>query len=163
MRSSRELRAPKRTAPSGLLISQVAQPTPAFIRFFYAAVGRAFHWTDRLEWTESQWGVYLDGVRAFVAYEHGAPAGFLLLAGDASADVEVSYFGILPEFVGRGIGGALLHHGVAAAWQAGAQRVWLHTCSLDSPAAVPAYQRRGFEVYETSTREQRIVSRRSPW
>ena len=63
-------------------------------------------------------------------------------------DVEIVSFGLLPGFAGRGLGGALLATVTQAAWDDGAERVWLHTCSLDSPAALPSYERRGFRRYD---------------
>jgi hypothetical protein len=30
-----------------------------------------------------------------------------------------------------------------------AHRVWLHTCSLDHPAALPNYMKRGFTLFKT--------------
>jgi len=37
----------------------------------------------------------------------------------------------------------------------GPKRVWLHTCTLDHPAALPNYQKAGFAIYkeEMITRE----------
>jgi GNAT superfamily N-acetyltransferase len=58
--------------------------------------------------------------------------------------VEIAYFGLLPEFMGRGWGKYLLSEAARQAWRAGATRVWLHTCTLDHPAALPNYLRRGF-------------------
>ena len=62
--------------------------------------------------------------------------------------VEVAYFGLLPRFIGQGLGGHLLTAAVERAWQRGAKRVWLHTCDLDHPAALPHYQARGFRPYK---------------
>ena len=33
-------------------------------------------------------------------------------------------------------------------------RVWLHTCDLDHPAALPNYLKAGFEIYDTKVIEQ---------
>ena len=68
-------------------------------------------------------------------------------SGASGDEVEVASFGLLPGFPGRGLGGALLAAVIADAWERGARRVWLHTCSLDSPAALPSYERRGFRRY----------------
>jgi GNAT superfamily N-acetyltransferase len=62
-------------------------------------------------------------------------------------EVELASFGLRPGFAGRGCGGALLAAVTRHAWERGAQRVWLHTCSLDSAAALPGYERRGFRRY----------------
>ena len=62
--------------------------------------------------------------------------------------MEIAYFGILPDFRRRGLGKHLLTAAVTQAWHAGAQRVWLHTCTLDDPAALPNYRARGFTPYK---------------
>ena len=67
--------------------------------------------------------------------------------------MEIVYFGLVPSFIGKGIGGAMLTRAVRAAHAMGAMRVWLHTCTLDSPNALPAYQARGFRSYRTERLE----------
>ncbi|HTE59553.1 MAG TPA: GNAT family N-acetyltransferase [Solirubrobacteraceae bacterium] len=61
-------------------------------------------------------------------------------------DVEIAYFGLLPAFHGRGLGGALLEHALRRGFELGS-RVWVHTCSLDGPYALANYQARGLETY----------------
>ena len=65
--------------------------------------------------------------------------------------MEIAYFGLLPEFVGRGWGSYLLTSAVREAWAIEADRVWLHTCTLDHPAALPNYLHRGFSPVRTET------------
>jgi GNAT superfamily N-acetyltransferase len=65
--------------------------------------------------------------------------------------VEIAYFGLLPEFLGRGLGRYLLTEAATRAFDLGASRVWLHTCTLDDPAALPNYRARGFEPFKTET------------
>jgi GNAT superfamily N-acetyltransferase len=62
--------------------------------------------------------------------------------------VEIVYFGIMPQFVGKGLGGALLTAAVERAWQMGPTRVWVHTCSLDHPSALGNYLARGFRIFK---------------
>jgi GNAT superfamily N-acetyltransferase len=83
-----------------------------------------------------------------------APAGYFELRRHDDGGVEIAYLGLLPEFFGRGWGKYLLEQAVRQAWATGASRVWLHTCTLDHPAALPNYLQRGFrpvreEVYVT--------------
>ncbi len=63
--------------------------------------------------------------------------------------MEVASFGVLPQFIGRGLGGLLLTAALERAWEEGTRRVWLHTCSWDHPHALANYQARGLEVYKT--------------
>jgi GNAT superfamily N-acetyltransferase len=81
----------------------------------------------------------------------GAPAGFFELKAHADGGVEIAYFGLLPEFIGRGLGKHLLTEAVERAWGLGARRVWLHTCSLDDKAALPNYLARGFRPFHEET------------
>ena len=74
----------------------------------------------------------------------GAPAGYFELRRDRAGGTEIVYFGLLPEFTGRGLGGFLLTMAVERAWSSGTERVWLHTNTLDHPAALPNYLKRGF-------------------
>lgn len=117
-------------------------------RFLYELVGEAWSWRDKLTWTEAQWKSYVERekLRTFVATYGGALAGYFeLLAEDL--DVEIAYFGLAPEFIGRGFGGPLLSRAIEEAWSIGPRRVWVHTCTLDHPAALANYQARGMAVY----------------
>ena len=121
-------------------------------RWFYNEVGRDWSWTDRLAWTEQQWRQWVErsGYEMWVARSGGAPAGYLELDAHCGGEVEVAYFGLLPGFMGRGLGGHLLTLAAEAAWDRGATRLWVHTCSLDGPHALANYERRGFQVYRQS-------------
>lgn len=128
-------------------------PAPELSRFFYRAVGGDWYWLDRLDWTLAQWDewVRLPGHALWTCWLDGAPVGYVELQTDAPDSVEIAYFGLLPAYVGRGLGGWLLTQAVERAWDVpGTTRVWLHTCELDSPAALPNYRARGFVPCGTS-------------
>ena len=78
------------------------------------------------------------------------PVGVVVFA-DQHPEVEIETFGLVPEAVGRGIGGHALTLTVRQAWtlRAGVQRIWLHTNTMDHPNALPNYQARGFRLYRT--------------
>jgi GNAT superfamily N-acetyltransferase len=109
-------------------VERVEGCPPSFFRYLYAEVGRDYFWLDRVRWTDEQ-------IRARL--------------GDGS--VEISYFGLLPEFQGRGLGKFMLTEAAKAAWAFGAARVWLHTCTLDHPGALSNYLARGFRPFKTET------------
>lgn len=151
--------------PSDLVAARVPDGSPrvervgfcpaSFFRYLYAEVGRAYRWTDRLRWSEEQIRAYLDGgdVALYVGYLEGAPAGYFELRRCPDRSVEVAYFGLMGDYLGRGLGGWLLTRAVETAWADRPERVWLHTCTLDHPNALPNYLRRGFrpvrrEVYQ---------------
>jgi GNAT superfamily N-acetyltransferase len=154
------MRAPEELSPAGppdarAHITRVEDCPPSFFRYLYAAVGGPYHWIDRLPWTDDDIRRYLatPGVSLWVLYSGGAPAGYYELKRHEDGSVEIAYFGLLQEFIGRGLGKYLLTEAVREAWSTGARRVWLHTCTLDGEAALPNYKARGFkpfkeEVYE---------------
>jgi GNAT superfamily N-acetyltransferase len=141
-------------------IRQAEVISPELSRFLYTAVGGDWHWIDRLAWTRDQWQDWLGrpGVETWMASVRGTPAGYVELDGTEPGEVEVSSFGLLPGFLGRGIGGHLLAYGLDRAWRLAerwpglpaVRRVWLHTCSLDGPVALANYQARGLRVYQTN-------------
>ncbi|HYG33762.1 MAG TPA: GNAT family N-acetyltransferase [Clostridia bacterium] len=104
-------------------------------------------------WTDQQWKDYAesDSLRTFVAYYDGSVAGYFEMRPDKEGGIEIAIFGLAPKFVGRGFGGVLLTHALEQAWQAQPKRVWLHTCTLDHPAALPNYKARGMTVYRVET------------
>jgi GNAT superfamily N-acetyltransferase len=147
-------------------------PSPEFSRFLYTAVGGDVHWIDRLGWSYGQWQEYLArGVETWVAYGRGTPAGFIELEPHDDGAVEIAYFGLIPAFRGRRIGGHLLSYGTARAWDLGdrrpgrkpTERVWVHTCSLDGEHAMRNYLRRGFTLYETQVEERPEAPTPGPW
>jgi GNAT superfamily N-acetyltransferase len=78
--------------------------------------------------------------------------------------VEIVYFGLLPRFIGRGLGGPLLSRAVERGFERGASRVWVHTCSLDHPRALAAYRARGFRLFRTETVEKEVPEESpGPW
>ncbi|RJG40131.1 GNAT family N-acetyltransferase [Motilimonas pumila] len=123
-----------------------------FNQFLYQLVGHAWQWTDKLDWSQQQWQDYVQDsdLRTWAAYYQGSIAGYFELHFAANGDTEIKYFGLAPEFIGRGMGGYLLSQALTQAWQvATTRRVWVHTCSLDHPSALANYQARGFHLYQT--------------
>jgi GNAT superfamily N-acetyltransferase len=153
MRSPDELR-PKPCADERFWIGEATVKQWQFNRFLYLAVGSPWLWTDKANWSDSQWREYAesDRLRTFGAYYEGAPAGYYELHRSDEQAVEISYFGLLPAFVGRGLGGALLSSALEQAWRMNPHRVWVHTCTLDHPAALANYQARGMKIYQTETK-----------
>jgi GNAT superfamily N-acetyltransferase len=148
MLSRAELR-PARPSAIAFQLVQVEIPCPEFNRFLYTAVGARWWWYSRLAWDYARWLAYLDrpDLETWVAYVSGTPAGYFELERQPDAAVELAYFGLLPRFIGKGVGGALLTAAITRAWDMGAKRVWLHTCTLDHPQALANYQARGFRIF----------------
>ncbi len=158
MRTYLEMREPPKANGSGCLdasarVERLHECPVSFFRYLYAEVGRNYHWYDRLRWTDAEVRARLahPAVSFHVLSVGGAPAGYFELERHADGGVEIVYFGLLPEFMGRGLGRFLLHEALTAAWARDASRVWLHTCTLDGPAALPNYLARGFRPFKTET------------
>lgn len=126
-------------------------------RELYAAVGKEYHWVDRLAWSDARLAAHLERpeVTVWRLESDGRLAGFFELESHADGSVEIAYFGLLGDFHGLGLGKYLLTCAVRQAWDAGATRVWLHTCTLDGAAALPNYLARGFTPFRT---EQYVVT-----
>lgn len=142
-----------------LHLIEAREPLPDFYRFLYGTAGRDYSWTYRLTWSDERLITYLSepSVTLLVLYLRGTPTGYVEL--NTSSDepgTEVAYFGLFPPFQGRGLGKHLLSAGVQRAYDDGASRVWVHTCTLDGPHALANYQSRGFTIYKTETHEQEV-------
>ena len=159
-----ELRPSSRALPAGARIERVTAITPEFSKFLYRGVGSGWNWADRLALTRSEWESLMrsPGTETHVLYVDGAPGGYVELAGhvsDAGTEVEIMYFGLFPQCIGKGLGGALLTEGISRAWDlhtrfegfAPVSRVWVHTCTLDGPAALANYEARGLRTFHTET------------
>ena len=139
-----------------LVIERVERPTPELYRECYRRVGEAYHWRDRWDWTDEEIRAHLakPEITLHVARRRGALAGWYELRRvPEDRSVEIAYFGLLPDAIGQGLGKHLLSCAVRDAWALGPARVWLHTCTLDHPAALPNYKKRGFAPYKTESYE----------
>lgn len=144
---------PAKLADDRLRIEQVIECPPSFFRYLYVEVGRNYHWIDRLNWTDEQICAYLNqaSIKIWVLYCAGAPGGYFELRQHEDGSVEIAYFGLLREFIGRGIGKYLLTVAIQQAWKQAHDRIWVHTCTLDHPAALSNYLRRGFKPFRKET------------
>ncbi len=125
-----------------------------FNRFLYQIVGQEYQWEDKLAWSDDKWRSFAekDNLRTWVGYYKGSPAGYFELEKQKGNIIELAYFGLLPKFIGMGLGGYLLSQAVKTAWEWGnPEKVWVHTCTLDHPHALQNYQKRGFEIFDIVT------------
>lgn len=155
-----EMRSPAslvyRECPAVLEVRECEVGQFEFNRFLYQLVGGPWQWTDKLSWSDGQWKAYVEdeNLRTWVAYKGGTPVGYYELQRQQGGDVEIAYFGLAPKFIGDGYGAYLLYHAVESAWAwQGTKRVWVHTCTLDHPGALPNYKARGLKVYDVVVRE----------
>lgn len=146
--------------PQDMLLQEVKIPSPDFSQFLFCAVGHHWRWFSRLSWTYQQWLDYLNSgnVRTWVLYQQGSPAGFVELRKDLEDGVELKFFGLLPAFIGQGLGAKLAQAAIALAQQWQAQKVWVHTCSADHPSALKTYQQAGFSITQTVEEPEEMPS-----
>jgi ribosomal protein S18 acetylase RimI-like enzyme len=159
-----EMTAPEQLAEAPdpdpeLEVRQAEIPSPELSRFFYTAVGGPWFWIDRRTWTREQWLEALANVETWVAYVRGTPAGYAELRREDGA-VELAHFGLLGDFIGRGLGPRLLHAALSRAWELRPERVTVNTCSLDGPAALRTYERAGFRIREQ--RDEQVTLPEAP-
>ena len=136
-----------------LTFTEVRHCTVPYYRFLYGEVGKNWNWVERRRWSDEQLSELLTSptVRIWVLAVEGCPAGYVELLRDGDGGVEIAYFGLMPEFTGRKLGKHLLTLEVGKAWvlEERPSRVWLHTCTLADPQALPNYIARGFRAYKT--------------
>lgn len=139
---------PAPAPPGPLEIRRAVRPSPELGRFLYTAAGGNWFWTMRLGWTFDQWLQRLSHprVETWVLYEEGTPAAYFELDGSSDPDVEIAYLGVLPAFIGQRLGAWLLTSAIQRGFAMGGERVWVHTCTLDSPNALANYKARGMRV-----------------
>lgn len=121
----------------------------------YRSVGGRWQWTDRLLWSGAELEAYLasPNMHLWLLRAGDAVAGYFELQTHVDGHAEIMYFGLVPEFIGRGLGGWMLTRACEESFALGASRVILNTCTLDAPQALPNYIARGFRI----VREERYT------
>ncbi len=136
------------TWPNDVQLVEAEIASPELNQFLFRTVGGPWRWYSRLSWSYQQWLTYLEQqqVRTWLLWNKGTPAGYIELVKHQDNSVEIMFFGLLPQFVGQGLGKKLAQQAIylAHSWQA--TKVWLHTCSADHPAALHNYQQAGFKI-----------------
>jgi GNAT superfamily N-acetyltransferase len=152
--TSLEMRArpPLRPAPpSPLRLTHWPSPASERYRTLFRRVGAPWLWFSRLVMAEESLRRILDDplVEIYAATDRaGVELGMLELDFRVEGTCELSYFGLVPELTGKGNGGWLMAQALGLAWRKGVARVWVHTCTLDHPAALGFYRRHGFVPYK---------------
>ncbi len=134
------------------------RPTTSFYRFLYNAVGGRWNWLDRNLLSDDQLLEIIqdESLELHVLYVAGTPAGFSELDRHSPGDFELKYFGLIPEFIGQGLGRYLLDWTIDRAWSTGCKRFWLHTCTLDHPRALTNYLAAGFTEFRTEVKRRKV-------
>lgn len=139
--------------PAGrrLALLRAEAPPLSFYRWLYDAVGAPWLWVDRKRLGDAELARIIgdERVEIYVLYAGGVPAGFAELDFRRWPEAQLAYFGLLPEFLGRGLGRYFLRWAVDETMRRGPSVFRVNTCNLDHPAALRLYQRMGFRPVAT--------------
>ncbi len=152
--SRRVLPAPR----AGLSVEYVRSPSVPYYRSLYDAVGKDYGWQGRRKMSDEALAAIIGDPRdeMHVLRVDGQPAGFTELDRRQGDEIELVQFGLLPAFIGQGLGKWFLQWTVDKAWSYGPKRFWLHTCTLDHPVALSNYQKAGFALYRQETIQREL-------
>ncbi len=147
----RERPRPRPIPPAPFQLVHWPAPATEKYRTLFARVGGPWLWFSRLVMDEARLRAILDDpqVRVHAVVDRaGVEVGMLELDFRTAATCELSYVGLVPELAGKGHGNWLMAQALALAWRKDVQRAWVHTCTLDHPAALGFYRRHGFVPYQ---------------
>ncbi len=147
------------TAPPGerpvpdrqdLSLEKVDAPGLDWYRGIYRTIGENWLWFTRLQMEDRALHIILesDHTEVYILRSGGKDIGLFELDISDFPDIELAFFGTVPDQQGSGAGRWMMTHGLQHAWVKSPKRVWLHTCNLDHPAALPFYVRTGFTPYK---------------
>jgi hypothetical protein len=132
------------------------KPPTHFYRYLYDTIGAAYYWVDRKKLAPDALAAIIHDPlnQLFILYTDGFPAGMAELDLRKASTANISYFGLIPEAIGKRLGYFFLYHTCINAWLQPINRLTINTCTLDHPRALPLYQRLGFSAYD---RQERFV------
>ena len=135
---------------SEYVVRRVMQPDLEWYRKLYREIGEPWLWFSRLRMADDELRAILhdDAVDILALSHDSADQGLLEFDRRCFPDIELSFFGVTPALIGKGAGRALLRYCLPLAWEHRPQRVWLHTCTSDHPAALAFYRKFGFVPYK---------------
>ena len=137
--------------PSPFSLKHVQVPDPEHYRALFRLVGSQWLWFSRLIIDDAHLSTTIQHPKVVlyaVVDEEDREAGMVELDFREPHECELSFIGLAPEHCGKGHGRWLLSEALRLAWREGVERVHVHTCSLDHPAALPAYRRAGFVPFK---------------
>ena len=151
MLSPDELR-PKYADIPDLRVQRMVVKCPEFNKFLHTIVGYNHRWGGRGDWSRDYWYKYVnrDEMETWVAYLSGTPAGYFELEKTSEGNARILALGLLPQFIGKGLGGYLLTRAIERGWEMGVSKVQVGTCSHDHPHALKNYLARGFRIQRTN-------------
>ena len=150
----RQVERPRYTSqakpPGKLSILRAERPPIHFYRYLYDLVGRRWNWTTRKKLGDEELAsiIHHPQTHLYVPYIAGVPAGMGEIDATRPPVSEIRFFGLAPDFIGKGYGRYFLANIIDLAWSTNPAEVRIETCTLDHPAALPLYQKFGFAVFD---------------
>lgn len=139
--------APTPLPSSPLRLVRWKAPELEKYRILFRRVGAPWLWFSRLTLDDAALAAILHdpAVEIFaIADPQGIEIGLLELDFRTTGTCMIAFLGLVPQLSGQGHGRWLMAHTMMLAWRKGVERVRVRTCTLDHPAALPAYRRAGF-------------------
>lgn len=133
----------------GLALRRVEHPDLDWYRILFRRIGTEWLWFGRLVMPDDEVRAIIGhaGVEVYALTRDGRDEGLVELDRREAPDIELAYFGVTPELTGQGAGRWLMQRALELAWRRRPRRLWVHTCTLDHPAALAFYIRSGFHPY----------------
>ncbi|WP_374649455.1 GNAT family N-acetyltransferase [Rhizorhabdus sp.] len=146
----RERPRPRPIPAAPFRLTRWKQPGAEKYRALFRRVGEPWLWFSRLVMPEPELlAIIQDEAVEIYAVEdrRGIEIGMLELDFRIAGEAEIAFFGLVPELAGKGHGGWLMAQALGLGWRGGIDRMWVHTCTLDHPAALAFYRKHGFRPY----------------
>ncbi len=135
-----------------LSVRRVPQPEIAWYRNLFRRIGEDWLWFSRAVISDAQLGRILrdPATEVHVLEKEGVALGMAELDRSVPGEAKIAFFGLVPEAIGTGAAQVLMWETLERARHTGAGRVWLHTCTIDHPAAIRFYLRQGFRAFKVA-------------
>ncbi|MCA1380199.1 MULTISPECIES: GNAT family N-acetyltransferase [unclassified Bradyrhizobium] len=135
--------------PGAWTLRKVDAPALPWYRDLFRRVGEGWLWFSRARMTDAELAaiIHAPGIEVYALVLDGRDEGLLELDFREPGQCELTYFGVTSSLIGTGAARFLMNRALERAWSHDVRRVWVHTCTLDHPAAVAFYQRSGFRPF----------------
>lgn len=147
----RERPRPAPIPPAPLRLVRWKEPATDAYRALFRRVGEPWLWFSRLAMSDEELAAIIrdPAVEVYAVTDpRGVEVGLLELDFRGPPDCELSFLGLVPNLTGKGLGRWLMAQAQSLAWRKDVSRFWVHSCTLDSPAALGFYIRSGFKPYK---------------
>jgi len=138
--------APAPVTDSPLAMARWEEFDPDRYRTLFRSVGGRWLWFSRLAMSDAELLAKVGEVHEVLG-PAGESAGMIELDFATPGLCQIRFLGLEPALAGQGHGRWLFAETMDRCWRPGVDRVIVHTCTLDHPAALPAYLRAGFTAY----------------